>query len=162
MIVSNTVGSDSLTSPPGSDYMDSYGNFPQMNERPKMPQLYSLKRSDGGKEVRIIDRIATKYRELGTMLLNDDNGNKMDNIVEDARGNNPTRKIIVNIFSKWLSGEGTSVSWNQLVDTLRDVKLKQLANDIVDALKSSNTCKYIKLHLSVCPSICHGRSVETL
>lgn len=133
----NAVGSDSLTPQPGSDHMDSYENFPQMNERPQMHQLYSLK------EVRIIDRIGTKYRELGTKLLNDDDGSVMDIIVEDARGNNPTINIIESIFHKWLRGEGTSVSWNQLVDTLTDVKLKELAKDIVDALKSSNTCEYI-------------------
>ena len=146
--VSNTVGSDFMILQPGSDHrdMDSYGNFSQMNIKPKLDQLYSLKRDDNGSDVRIIERIGTDYRELGTKLLNDEYGNLMESIMEDARGR--TQEITESVFKRWIKGkDSTPVSWKQLVDTLRDVGLKELAKDIVDALNTMS-CEYSMVHSS--------------
>ena len=144
--MSNTVGSDFVILQPGSDHMDSYGNFSQMNIKPKLDQLYSLKRNDNGNDVRIIDRIGTDYRELGTKLLIDEDGEVMETIIHDAMRR--TREITESVFKRWIKGKGsTPVSWKQLVDTLRDVGLKELAKDIVDALNTMS-CEYSMVHNS--------------
>ena len=106
--------------------------FPQMNEIPKMEQLYSLERSDGRNDVRIIERIGANNHELGTKLLEDDHGVKMQTIEDNARGKN--EKINYEIFRRWLTESKSEVNWKGLLDTLIKVKFKQLACDIVDAL----------------------------
>ena len=112
--------------------MKSLEKFAQMNEIPKMEQLYSLERSDGRNDVRIIERIGANNHELGTMLLEDDHGVKMQTIEDNARGKN--EKINHEIFRRWLTESKSEVNWKVLLDTLIKVKFKQLACDIVDAL----------------------------
>ena len=107
-----------------------------MNETPTMPQLYSLKRNDGGHPVRIIDKIGASNSELGTKLLKDEDGAKMAIIGDDARGENI--KINEKIVKQWLQGSGAPVTWKQLVDTLVEVKLIEVAKDIVDALEHAD------------------------
>lgn len=112
--------------------MISFMKFRHMNEKPTMPQIYSLKRNDGGRPVRIIDKIGARNSELGTKLLNDEDGTRMDIITDNAREDNI--KINEKIFKQWLRGSGVPVTWKQLVDTLVEVNLRELAKDIVDAL----------------------------
>ena len=103
-----------------------------MNEKPTMNQLNMLERGDDGNPVRIAERIGAKNFEVGTYLLQDDEGVIMTTITENARGN--TEAINREIFRRWLAGSGASVSWKVLVDALEKAKLKALTNDIVDAL----------------------------
>ena len=56
----------------------------------------------------------------------------MTTIRENARGN--AEAINHEMFRRWLAGSGIQVSWNILVEALDNVKLKALANDIVEAL----------------------------
>ena len=107
-----------------------------MNERPTKGQLYSLKRNDGQSPVRIIDKIGPSNSELGTKLLKDDDGAKMATIRDDARDKNT--RINEEIFNQWLRGSGAPVTWKQLVDTLVEVNLRELAKDIVDALEHAD------------------------
>ena len=125
-----------MAAQPGNESVISFGNFSHMNERPTMPQLYSLKRNDGRDPVRIIDKIGASNSELGTQLLNDKDGAKMDIIRGDAGRDNI--KINAKIFKQWRQESGAPVTWKQLVDTLVDVKLIELAKDIVDALEHAD------------------------
>ena len=117
---------------PEDECVKSLEKFPQMNEIPKMEQLYLLVRSDGRNDVRIIERIGANNHELGTKLLEDDHGVKMQTIEDNARGKN--EKINHEIFRRWLTESKSEVNWKVLLDTLIKVKFKQLACDIVNAL----------------------------
>ena len=109
-----------------------------MNDKPTMNQLILLKRTDGGNPVRISERIGAQNIELGTYLLNDNDGAIMPTIEENAKG--ITETMNRNIFQRWLAGKGVPRSWKVLVDGLRDIALlKELANDIVDALNIWST-----------------------
>ena len=112
----------------------SLRNFPHMHERPSMIQLSMLERgAGGGKPVRIIERIGSKNTELGHFLLNDEDGSIMETIVDNTRGNNEA--VNREMFRRWLAGSGVQpVTWKKLVEALERFKLKELANDIVDAL----------------------------
>jgi hypothetical protein len=104
-----------------------------MNETPTMDQLtIILERGDGGKPVRISERIGAKYSDVGTYLLKDDHGNKMKNIADSAR--EKIDAINQEIFRQWLEGGGAS--WKVLVEALERAQLKALANDVVDALNT--------------------------
>ena len=104
-----------------------------MNERPTMKQLNMLERRDGRDPVRIITRIGNEYAQLGIFLLNDEDGAVMTIIKENSRGN--VEDINREMLRRWLAGAGADVSWKVLVETLKNCKLKVLAEDIVDALQ---------------------------
>jgi hypothetical protein len=125
---------DSITKR-GTGDKASFRNFPHMNERPTIIQLtIILERGDGGNPVRISERIGAKYSDIGTYLLKDDHGGKMETITNNARGK--IDAINREIFRQWLAGGATPVSWKVLVDALERAQLKALANDIVDALNT--------------------------
>ena len=103
-----------------------------MNKKPTMNQLMILKPKGGGSEVRITERIGTKFYELGTILLKDDYAKIMETVKENERGN--VDKINTDLLRRWLNGNGAPVTWKVLVDALEDIKEKELADDIVKAL----------------------------
>ena len=97
-----------------------------------MIQLNMLERG-GIKPVRIIERIGSKNTALGHFLLNDEDGSIMETIVDNSICNNEA--VNREIFRRWLAGSGVQpVNWKKLVEALQKFKLKELANDIVDAL----------------------------
>ena len=97
------------------------------DERPTFPQLMCF--SIDGRRVDIIERISTKYYEFGTFILEDDNGDKMDAIVEECHEN--SYKINRRVLKRWLNGEGKKpVSWATLATELEHAGLSELARDI--------------------------------
>ena len=85
--------------------------------------------SIGGRQVNIIERISTKYYEFGTFILEDDNGDKMDAIVEHCRED--PNKINRQVLKRWLNGEGKKpVSWPTLATELEHAGLGELAKEI--------------------------------
>ena len=73
--------------------------------------------------------IGTHYRVFGILLLNDEKGNKVSTIVKEHQGN--AEEINCEIFRLWLEGEGKRpLSWCTLVQVLKDIELKKLANEI--------------------------------
>ena len=105
--------------------------YPLMKAKPTMNQLVCLERK-GGTSVRIIQTIATGSTNIGMSLLNDDDGTQMSIIAHNAVGN--AEGITTEMFKEWLKGNGTPVTWEELVSTLRKLKFKSLADSIVDAL----------------------------
>ena len=69
---------------------------------------------------------------FGTFLLQDDHGDKMDNIRDTVRGN--PEKIAFEVLREWLAGKGVEVSWESLIATLRKSKLHLMAYQIQMAL----------------------------
>ena len=98
-----------------------------MAEHPTLPQLTRF--SIGDKRVSIIEMIGTNYYDFGVNLLQDDNGAKMDAIIERYRGN--ATEINRQVLHKWLEGgDKQPVSWATLATELELCGLTQLAKDI--------------------------------
>ena len=86
------------------------------NTKPTLPQLMRLK---------IPEKVGTKYRKFGTLLLNDDTGGLVD-IAEKSCHYQPD-DIVTSILRKWLQEGPTPVTWSNLIQVLRDCCLQGLA-----------------------------------
>ena len=103
------------TSEPDEKQMLWMGNE-TANTEPTLPQLMRLK---------IPEKVGTKYREFGTLLLNDDTGGLVD-IAEKSCHYQPD-DIDTSILRKWLQEGPTPVTWDNLTQVLRDCNLQTLA-----------------------------------
>ncbi len=98
-----------------------------------MPQLTAF-HSTTGRKIKVIEEVGTHYHDFGTLLLQDDNGQKVKSIVQECREN--PKAINREILIQWLDGRGRlPVSWETLVVVLRDIDLETLANDIESSLQ---------------------------
>ena len=98
-----------------------------MAKRPTLPQLICF--PVGDRTVDIIEEIGVKYFKLGTSLLQDTTGAKMDAIIEQCR--EKAYKINHQVLSRWIKGEGKQpVSWATLASELERCGLTELAGDI--------------------------------
>ena len=76
--------------------------------------------------VNIIKETASHYREIGTLLLNDRYGTRIDNIESDENSqSNKMRRI----YKQWIA-EDKHHSWTTLTECLRDCDLNTLASII--------------------------------
>ena len=83
--------------------------------------------------VDIVEKIGTDYKHFGTLLLNDIDGSKVNNIEMSKRGN-PVG-ITAEILEQWLQGRGRMpVTWQTLIKCLRDMKMIVLADGIESTL----------------------------
>ena len=88
-----------------------------------MPELIKIK---------LPSRVGPKLQTFSTLLLQDEFGDIVANIVEDCRGK--TEKVIMEVLRQWLAGKGVEVSWESLIATLRDCELSLMADQIQMAL----------------------------
>ena len=101
------------------------------DEKPALTELVLTKRN--GEEVRVLERIGRDYKRFGIELLEDANGDKMDEIREN---NSRAADMRMEIMRGWLRGKGKKpVTWRTLIEVLRKIELKVLADDITDALQ---------------------------
>ena len=96
-------------------------------ERPNMLQLI---------DIDLPSRVGEKFNVFGTLLLQDEYGNKMENIMEQYWGR--PERITMTVLREWLAGKGVEVSWESLIATLRKSKLQLMANQIQIALENRN------------------------
>ena len=94
------------------------------------PTLLELVRFRGQKRrINIPQEISVDYKLLGILLLEDDNGTKTQAITEHRRGN--PENINMDILQEWVQGKGKQpVTWDTLVDVLKDIHLVTLADEI--------------------------------
>lgn len=86
-----------------------------------------------GRYVDIAGKIGTDYKHFRTLLLNDNDGSKVNNIEMSKRGD-PVG-ITAEILEQWLQGRGRMpVTWQTLIKCLRDMKMIVLADDIESSL----------------------------
>lgn len=87
---------------------------------------YLIKLSSGNGSIRIIDESSVKYRDIGTILLNDETGAIVSSISETALRDPfiATRMI----YERWIREE--EHSWKKLIQCFRDVQLNTLARNI--------------------------------
>ena len=88
-------------------------------ERPSLPQLVRLK---------LPQQVGSNYLMFGIILLNDETGSRVNAIDDECRGKSD--RIILRILTDWIEGKGLPVTWESLVQTLRDIDLSVLADQI--------------------------------
>ena len=80
------------------------------------------------KRINIAQEIGTQYKTFGIILLEDDSGKRVHNIVKFR---NRVKDINTEILQEWLTGRGKQpVTWETLVEVLSDIELSTLASDI--------------------------------
>ena len=99
----------------------------------------------------IFERISTNWEAVGTALLKDNTGDKMEIIDNDEKKTeNKNRRVL----RRWLKGEGRQpTTWSTLIDVLNEMNLKVLAEDIGIQV-SSHACNM--------PSLPYAYSEEIL
>ena len=93
----------------GSDTTDS---------KPTLPQMMRLN---------IPEQVGVNYEKFGIFILNDKKGCKVKNL---AFPNNRPEDIVINILRNWVQEEPTPVTWENLVQKLRETELNTLAADV--------------------------------
>ena len=98
-----------------------------------MPKLLSFQGRSGNK-INIAQKIGTKYYDFGVQLLCDETGEEVDAIVSKCRED--AEHINREILTLWIRGKGNCkpLSWNVLINVLKDIGLRTLASDITDGL----------------------------
>ena len=89
---------------------------------------------------------------FGTLLLDDKTGSRVNSIEDECHCKN--QRIICKILQEWLEGKGLPVTWQSLIQTLRDTELSELADQIQKSVTSlSHIPKRAKLdmHTPVLP-----------
>ena len=87
--------------------------------KPSLPKLLQFK---------VPQKVRTQYSNFGTFLLNDEDGSIITQIEHKCLGR--CEHIVRNILSDWLQGKGKPVAWKELIETLRDCDLNELADTI--------------------------------
>ena len=84
-----------------------------------MPELLRL---------RVPQQVGANYSTFGIFLLNDMTGGRVDIIEDECRGK--PERIVLKILQEWLEGKGLPVTWESLIQTLRDMGHSDLADQI--------------------------------
>jgi len=94
------------------------------------PTLIELIRFRGKeKRINVPQQIGTNFMKFGILLLEDENGARIQGIVHDCRGN--SEQITMTILQEWIAGQGKlPVSWDTLIEVLQDIDLGTLADEI--------------------------------
>ena len=96
--------------------------------KPTLPELLRFSLADE-KRINIAKEIGDEYKCFGTLLLEDETGQKVKNM--ESKHHSDPSKINTLILEEWLNGKGKKpVTWAILVEVLRDIELSTLANNI--------------------------------
>ena len=110
-----------------------YYSAPEL-EVPTLPRLLSFHSCSNQRNINIPEEIGIHYRSFGILLLNDERGNLVENIVHDER-HNGAACINLMILKRWVNGTGRPVTWRVLVEVLKDIELGELAREIEEVLR---------------------------
>ena len=103
---------------------------------PTLPEMLVMPTKANGTKVSIPTQIGSEYRTFGILLLQDDNGKFVSNIVHGEKENG-VEGIVISIIMEWLQGRGRlPVSWRTLIEVLREMNLKVLAHAVEGKLRS--------------------------
>ena len=105
--------------------------------KPALHELDLLKGSNSKKTIRIIDRIAYKWRRVAIRLHFE--AHQIEGIEQDChyQTSDASRKMIM----KWLDGGGSlrkPITWATLIEALEEADLSEVAKDIVSILQESD------------------------
>ena len=118
--------------PPANDkatLLKRHRSSPYLRYSPP-PTLEELIRFEGQKgRCNILEEIGTKYRIFGTLLLQDDTGERTKSI--EWKYHYEAEWINWEICKRWIQGEGKQpVTWETLVGVLEDISMRTLTDDI--------------------------------
>ena len=103
-------------------------NTVTIGTKPTLPELMKFTFTDGT-VVNILIEIALKFSQFGTFLLDDRSGSRVSIMAYKHRYD--AEQINMEIIQEWLSGRGKQpVTWDTLVEVLRDIELSTLAGEI--------------------------------
>ena len=107
---------------------DTHTPFPTSGSRPDLIELIRFRGRE--RRINIPQEVGTHYQQFGILLLNDSMGSRVRNIIHKCR--EQPEDIIFEILKQWMEGKGGPVTWETLVETLEDIGLRTLAQDIRD------------------------------
>ena len=81
-------------------------------------------------QLNVPQQIGIKYKEFGTLLLDDSTGNLVNNI--ERQCHQTPKDINTKILEECIAGRGKPHTWEKLIEVLRDCKLNALADHIQD------------------------------
>ena len=88
-------------------------------DRPTLPELLCLN---------VHSKVGANYYTFGILLLNDD-GSLVDSMEVECHSR--PERIVIKILQEWLQGNGLlPVTWNTLIETLKNTGLPELAADV--------------------------------
>ena len=99
-----------------------------LHRQPTLPELLCLE---------IPQAVGVHYLTFGILLLNDKTGSRVMALKKECQG--VADDVILRILQEWLEGKGLPVTWETLIQTLRNTKLSVLADQIQASLKPQPT-----------------------
>ena len=105
-------------------------SIPNTGENPDLLKLLQFHVTPQ-KTVNVIEEMCGTYWDLGVILLQDNKGAIMNTIEREY--SNPLDRM-KSVLTRWFQGHGLPVTWENLVKSLRQVKLNIIANDIKEGL----------------------------
>ena len=85
-----------------------------------MPELLRL---------RVPQKVGADYSTFGILLLNDVTGSQVRGFKKACLGD--PEDVVLRILEEWMKEKGLPVTWESLVQTLRDTGISTLADEIV-------------------------------
>lgn len=104
--------------------------------KPTLRLLHKLEWIDDSGQrntLNIVQRCSQQYENLGMYLLKDDNQEIVSSLA--MKNNHDPSKTTEDVFKRWINERNTA-TWENLLQTLNDIGLRALADDIDDALKA--------------------------
>ena len=102
----------------------------QTDNQATLPELLTFPKKD--RRVSIPQEIGVNYQKFGILLLKDNDGRKIDAIIE---GKETVEEINLEILKRWLQGDGLQPgTWRTLIQVLQDSNLNTLAEHIEDII----------------------------
>ena len=100
-------------------------------QRPSMVELIKFQPSrPRSTPFDLTQKIGSSFMKFGTLLLEDEDGNKMGSLCTQMVGRSCS-DIGHEILRRWLGGEGKQpITWSTIVEVLNDVQLSQCAKEI--------------------------------
>ena len=96
--------------------------------QPTLPELLCLE---------IPQAVGVHYITFGVLLLNDKTGSRVMALKKECQG--VAEDVILRILHEWLEGKGLPVTWETLIQTLRNTKLSASADQIQASLEPQPT-----------------------
>ena len=110
-----------------------------------MVNLHSFPFPNENEGIKIIERASKQYQAIGTHLLNDTHGIKVNNIQSKTNGNIEAMR---EIFCQWLQ-EDAQCSWKKLLQCLRKCDCKSLADEIECTLGYEQEGNFVALSFAL-------------
>ena len=102
-------------------------NQPCTGDQPTQLELIRFRGKEG--RINIPQQISTNSYKFGILLLEDNSGAIIRNIMHECRDN--PEQINTKVLEEWVAGRGKQpVSWDTLIGVLQDIELDALARDI--------------------------------